>query len=81
MAKLYPDIHASTSRSEYQRILMKPGSSTDEDDYIEVNIFGTFNRNAIDSLAARPPKNREDRLMWEVLKSEAAQAGIAVEEV
>jgi hypothetical protein len=60
---------------------MSSETSDRHDDYIEVHIFGSFNRSAIEKIAGPVPRSREDKLIWRKLRKIAAKIGVSVEEL
>ena len=80
-AKLYSEMTAQTERHEYSGILMRDTGDGRGADYIEVHIYGTFNRNAISRIGTSGISSREDRLLWRSLIKKAEAAGIVTESV
>lgn len=80
IAKLYQKLDKSTKFEEYANVILPDDGENAEKDYIEVHIFGSFNRNAIQKIAGPVPLAREDRVFWKKLKKLAFDAGIEVDE-
>lgn len=80
-AKLYSELSASTVANDFPSILMRDTGTSGAADYIEVHIYGTFNRSAIACVRGPDPKSREDRILWRKFKKKAAAAGIDVEAI
>jgi hypothetical protein len=81
MAKLYPRLDSGTDSGEHASLLMSSEIAGGSGDYIEVHIFGAFNRSAIERIVGPVPRSREDKLIWRSLKKAAAKAGVDVEEL
>ncbi len=81
MAKLYPNLDSGTESWIYASFLMSSEIADGSEDYIEVHIFGPFNRSAIEKIVGPVPRSREDKLIWRKLKQTAAKAGVDVEEL
>ena len=80
-AKLHAKIRQDTPASEFGSILMSKDDQGGHDDYIEVHIYGGFNRNAIERVLGPAPRTREDRLLWKRLEKSIAAVGGVLEEV
>ena len=81
MAKLYPNLDSGTESWKYASLLMSSEIADGSEDYIEVHIFGPFNRSAIEKIVGPVPLSREDKLIWRSLKKTAAKAGVDVEDL
>lgn len=80
-AKLYSKLNAETDQKLFAEILLNEDPSKGTFDYIEVHIFGSFNRNSIERIAGPAPRTREDKFLWGRLKKQAKIAGVSIEEV
>jgi hypothetical protein len=78
-AKCHSKLSAKTERVEYPNILMQDGEARFEEDYVEVHIYGPFNRYSIEKVIGPEPKSREDKLLWRKLKKSCEAAGVSVE--
>lgn len=79
MAKLYPKLDSSTRVANHASLIMSSAAGG-AGDYIEVHVFGPFNRSAIAKILGPRPRSREDRVIWAAFKRSATKVGIAVEE-
>jgi hypothetical protein len=77
-AKLYPKLNTTTDPSTFGAILLNDSGSASAggSDYIEVHIYGSFNRNSIERVIGPKPRTKEDRLLWRRLGKSAAAAGV-----
>jgi hypothetical protein len=76
VAKLGDAIDGTTAPRDYPGILMKQTGQTDQDDFIEVHIYGTLDERCIESFRLpRKPKNKEARVEWLRLKRRLEKAG------
>lgn len=80
MAKLYPKLDSGTDSGKYASFLMSSNAKDGREDYIEVHIFGSFNRSAIERIIGQVPISREDKLIWRSLKKSADKIGVNLEE-
>lgn len=80
-AKLYPKLRPTTDPSEFPRILLEDRAGTGDNDFIEVHIFGSFNRNSIEKVIGPPPTRREEKVLWARLKRLMSEIGGNVEEI
>ena len=81
MVKLHSKIVPETEEDDWPAILQADNGGTGNSDFIEVHIYGSLNRNAIESVAGKTPKTREDRLLWKRVKRKLAEAGAGVQEL
>jgi len=79
-AKLYSRISSETKEEEWATILQTDNGESGNSDFIEVHIYGSLNRNAIESVAGKAPRTREDRLLWRRIKRKLTEAGAEVRE-
>jgi hypothetical protein len=69
VAKLGDIIDSQTKGEDFAGILLSPGKSRDEDDFIEVHIFGPFNQGAIAAVRGNSnPKQAVERAVVAVVK-------------
>ncbi|MEH0293956.1 hypothetical protein V6R98_17325 [Agrobacterium sp. CCNWLW71] len=74
-AKLHSDIDQNTTVSDHPSILQKDQGGTGDGDFIEVHIYGTLNRRAIEKVVGLKPKTLEDRAIWRRVKRELESLG------
>lgn len=60
VAKLADLIHSGSTENDFPDILLKVADTRNEDRFIEVHIFGQFNRNSIESVAGKTVCKRPD---------------------
>jgi hypothetical protein len=56
MAKHYGQIGPATAASDYSSILVKPGPTPQDEEFIEVHIYGPIHRRAIEKVVGPPPR-------------------------
>jgi hypothetical protein len=78
-AKCYSKLSAKTERVEYPNILMQDSQVDFGEDYVEVHIYGAFNRHSIERVIGPEPKRGADKLLWRSLKKSCEAAGVSVE--
>lgn len=83
LAKLGGKLHAGMTEADFAGLLMRPGATTDDDDFVEVHVFGPITIRAIEKVVLVKPDNsraaRAKRRAWsEKLR---AQYGVALEVV
>ena len=81
IAKLYSKLDSSTKIDDFPSLLMSSETDNSDADYIEVHIYGEFNRSAVDRIVGPKPLSKEDKLIWRSLKKYAARVGVTVEEI
>lgn len=81
VAKLQPDIGRSTCDEEFPSILQKDVGDTGEADFVEAHIYGSINRNAIESVVGPKPLLKADRIIWAALVQRMKNAGIEAREI
>jgi hypothetical protein len=75
MAKLHSMIEPSTRSDDFPSILLRNGSSPLDDDFIEVHIWGSIHRTAIERIVGPKPKGREDRILLRSLETKLREVG------
>lgn len=79
-AKLFSKLNTKTNSSEFPRLLLHD-THDHRADYIEVHIFGPFNRNSVAKVVGPKPKTREDRLLWKTLAKSIETLGGTAEQI
>ena len=79
VAKLQPRIMPGCTESQFPDILMDPRRNESECDFVEVHIFGSVNRRAIERIVGPEPTNRADRAIWKRVARKAREYGTVVE--
>lgn len=71
VAKLADRVTAGMNELDFRRLLLNDSGNRNTDEFIEVHIFGTFDRDALQSVCGPKlkPRNR-DRAIWEVVKEQ-----------
>lgn len=80
MSKLHGELSDSTQKAEYPAILLKNNGQPENDDFIEVHIFGSFNRSSIEMVTFEKPKKRADTILLRSMKIQLNKLGIAWDE-
>lgn len=80
-AKLHPQLTASTSAGDFPKILLKPADANNPDSFIEVHIYGSFNRRGVESVVATGLKKREDKVLLKSMKTRLKEIGATLTEV
>jgi hypothetical protein len=69
VAKLGNFILPRMTEADFQGLLLSDTGDRSKDEFIEIHIFGTFDRDAIDTVTGPKPKKRNrDLPVWEVVK-------------
>jgi hypothetical protein len=81
MAKLHSAIQPTTRPEQYPGILLHSGTNprVDDDDFIEVHIWGAIHRTAIERIVGPRPKSREDKVLWKSLETKLKAVGAVLE--
>jgi hypothetical protein len=81
MVKLHSAIEKTTEPDQYPGILLHVGTDPrlDDDDFIEVHIWGAIHRTAIERIVGPKPSGREDRVLWKSLESKLKAVGAVLE--
>ncbi len=80
MAKLHSKIERDTDPKNFSNILLKNTANGKTNDFIEVHIFGSFNRSAIELIAYRKPTSKVDATLYRRLKKASRKHAIELEE-
>ncbi len=78
MAKLHSRLKPDTHRDEYSTIIMEEGGNGN-DDFIEVHIYGSINRSAIERVIVPATKKRADLVIVKSLRKKLRDINIPLE--
>jgi hypothetical protein len=77
VAKLGDLITSATLDVEFPKLLLSQGAAREDDEYMEVHIFGAFGQNAVEAVRGNSsPKTLEEKAVVAVLKDGMAALGI-----
>lgn len=68
-AKLHSRIDSMTKKAQHAGILATDNGGSGNSDWIEVHIYGSINRNAIEGVSGPKPKLRADQAIWRSIQS------------
>ena len=74
-AKLHSKITKTTKNEDFASALQNDTGNTGSSDFIEIHIYGTINRDAIEVVSCKLPKTKADRLSWAALGEQLATIG------
>jgi len=80
MAKLHSRLDASTAPCDFAHILLTSGATPEQDDFIEVHIFGPIHRRAIERVVGPKPR-RNERALVASLRAKLRDVGADLETV
>lgn len=75
VAKLGDAISSSTTSTEYQNILLSDTGDRAQDRFMEVHIFGTFDREAVECVCGPKPNRPIEVALWEAVKGHLTTLG------
>ncbi len=78
MAKCYGQIGSATAAGDYSSILVKPGPTPQDEEFIEVHIYGPIHRRAIEKVVGPPPR-RGERPIYKDLERKLRECGASLE--
>lgn len=79
VAKLAAKINSRTLANEYPGILLNQGATTEDDEFVEVHVWGPMTVHTFDRVAISPRLNQNERAtIVEALKYKLAKYGIAI---
>jgi hypothetical protein len=78
VAKLAGSIDSTTKSDQYSGILLKQGTSSEYDEFVEVHIFGPMSVFTIAAVRVTEPTTRRRATVVSALKSKLAKHGVAV---
>jgi hypothetical protein len=79
-AKLHSSIGAATIDSQFPGILLVQGEVHPQPEFIEVHIWGSIHRRAIERVVGPAARSRADQVMWKSIKRKLDQLGVTIEE-
>jgi hypothetical protein len=74
-AKLYPKLNETIKEEIFPTIIL----SQDDNDFIEVHIFGPIHRRAIERVIGPKPKNKEDQILFRSIEHKLNEIGAILE--
>jgi hypothetical protein len=78
VAKLADRIDSATRPNQYSRILLKQGTSPEDDEFVEVHIFGPITIRTMAKVTVTIPESGPRRTIVEALKFKLAKHGVAI---
>ncbi|MGH9719501.1 MAG: hypothetical protein ACRD8O_04770 [Bryobacteraceae bacterium] len=78
-AKLEPGLQASTKPEEFARVLTRLGGTSEDDQFIEVHIYGPLHRSSIAHAAIAKPKQKADKAIVRQLEASLRSVGATIE--
>jgi len=79
VAKLHPQLSATTTLESFPGILLRDGGCTDKDDFIEVHIYGPLHRRAIEVVLGPKPKNSAESAFHRSIDRKLREVGSHLE--
>lgn len=77
-AKLYTAIHSDTTRDRYARLLMREAANPEEDQFVEVHIFGPWTVRSIEQVSLSKRRKHANNVSIRWLARELGKFGVAV---
>lgn len=81
VAKLGPSLKVGMSSEAFQSLLLRPAPSPDDDDFIEVHVWGGFTVRSIEHVQLGRPETREVRLLGRAIAEKLDSYGITAEQL
>ena len=81
VAKLASRLDRTTSDKDHQLILLSSTGDRGLDDFIEIQIYGSFDNNAVEKISGAKPTSSLELATWEVVKEIATARGKVIEEL
>lgn len=79
MAKLHSKLDTGTKSADFARILLTLGKDESDQDFIEVHIYGTIHRAAVEKVAGPEPRAHADKVILKSLKRKLKEVGATLE--
>jgi hypothetical protein len=77
VAKIAGKLNESLSSSDFPGLLLSKGVTQDDDDFVEVHVFGTMTAQTFQSVAIdRSKLSREQKTLWKAVKEKLAKNGV-----
>ena len=78
VAKLADKINIDTKSDEYVNIIMNDGAVPEDDEFIEVHIFGPMSIRTVKRVLAKSPRKNSSRIILKALKESLKKMNIEV---
>jgi len=81
VAKKASELQPNTDPAEFPTLLLQQGATSEDDDFIEVHIWGPMTRRTFERVVLEPSPNatRAEKVRLKALKATLDEAGVAVE--
>jgi len=80
VAKLEPQLQVGMSSDSFAGVLVRAGASSEEDDFVEVHVYGPLHRRSVSRLAIKKPQQKVDRAILRHIEAALNSIGATVEE-
>jgi len=79
MAKCHDRIDSITTAADFPHILVRRGSSPEDEDFVEVHVYGPVHRSAVEKVVGPQPTRGADRTLFASLKTTLRKIGASLE--
>jgi hypothetical protein len=77
-AKLHKEIEPSTVESDFPSILLKSTGDPATDDFVEVHVYGAFNRRSVERMLGKMPRRKADQILIADLRRKLKFDGLSI---
>ncbi|NQT12923.1 MAG: zinc ribbon domain-containing protein [Planctomycetes bacterium] len=78
-AKLADRIDKDTIPDDFAKLLVHPGAAPEDDEFIEVHVYGPIHRRGIERVVGPKPKRKKDQVIQADLRRKLGEVGIRLE--
>ncbi|HYV06817.1 MAG TPA: hypothetical protein VFB82_19635 [Blastocatellia bacterium] len=79
VAKLYKSIDATIQPDEYSGVLIRQGATPEDDEFVEVHIWGSMSRRTIERVIVPRPRTKAERTIIKAIGEALGMAGATLE--
>jgi hypothetical protein len=80
-AKLGCEVHRATRPTDFPRILLSPGRTSLDDNFVEVQVFGPMTARTLESVSICSKKLTGKKAIWKAVKAKLDMAGVRTSEI
>ena len=77
-AKLHAELRPDTLETDFPTILLRSSGDTAADDFVEVHIYGSFNRRSVERVLGKQPAEKADQILVDDLRRKLRGDGLNI---
>lgn len=78
VAKLASRLDAGTQPDKYSLILLRPGHDSENDDFVEVQVFGPMTIRTVEQVSLKARANKPEKAIYKALREQLMRFGVKI---